>query len=400
MRFLSGCLAIATLTALALPAAAESAISTEIGERGIQPTIDRLSALTAPTEADRFALGGLLFLRATESALQARWKVGLSDSLAMIPFLRLPVPENPAPQPFDPALITSIFRQAADGMEAARAALAPIPEGADFGVEIALSDLWFDINASGTRDPGEDLAEVAGPLVMGWRWAQRDPATPLPVVRFDGSDVAWLAAYTHLLSGLSEIVLAYDPTASITRVTEARAAMTTVTGTIDADDYGIGTAVDVAAIVLGALDQQPDAARLLSARDHLQSMIDENRRFWSAVERETDNDREWIPNDRQVSALGLEFPKGMAAIWQAVLADGEALLKGDLLIPYWRLGSTGGVNLGKVFTDPRPVDVAGWIQGWAALPYLESGRQISGENLNRFEALVMGESALFMVMLN
>lgn len=386
--------------ALSLPAGADTSLSAEIGAKGIQPTIDRLSALPAPTDAERFALGGLLFLRATESALQGRWRVGMTDNLAVIPFLRLPVPENPAPQAFDPALIATIFRDAAGDMDASRAALAAIPEGSDFGLDISLSDLWFDINGSATRDPGESLADVAGPLVMGWRWAERDPATTLPVIRFDAADVAWLSAYTQLLSGLSETVLAYDPTASITRVTEAQAKMRTVTGTVDADDFGLGAAVDVAAVVIGALDQQPDAARLGRAHDHLLSMIADNRRFWTAVDRETDNDREWIPNDRQVSGLGLEFPKDLGATWQPVLADGEALLKGDLLVPYWRLGSTGGVNVGRMFTEPAPIDVAGWIQGWAALPYLESGRQISSANLSRFEALVMGESALFMALLN
>ncbi len=397
MRCVSALLASA---ALALPASADTTLSAEIGARGIQPTIDRLAALPAPTDADRFALGGLLFLRATETALQARWRMGMTDNLALIPFLRLPVPENPAPGPFDPAMIASIFRDAAADMDSARAALAPIPGDADFGLEIALADLWFDINGSGSRDPGENLAEVAGPLVMGWRWAGRDPAAPLPTIRFDQSDAAWLSAYTHLLSGLSEIVLAYDPTAAIARVTGARAKMMTVTGTVDADDYGIGTAVDVAAVVIGALDQPPEAARLMRARDHLQAMIDDNRRFWTSVAAETDNDREWIPNDRQTSGLGIEFPKDLSGVWQSVLADGEALLAGDLLVPFWRLGSTGGVNVGRMFTEPAPIDVAGWIQGWGALPYLESGRQISPANLSRFEALVMGESALFMVLLN
>jgi len=33
-----------------------------------------------------------------------------------------------------------------------------------------------------------------------------------------------------------------------------------------------------------------------------------------------------------------------------------------------------GINVMKLFTEPRPVDLAGWIQGWAAMPYMRRAR--------------------------
>ena len=44
------------------------------------------------------------------------------------------------------------------------------------------------------------------------------PGTAAPTIRFDTADAAWLAAYTHLLAGVSELALAFDPTPQIARV--------------------------------------------------------------------------------------------------------------------------------------------------------------------------------------
>lgn len=392
------------LLSTTLPAASET-ISAEIAASGLTATEARLTALPSPTDADRFALGGVRFLRTVEGALQLRWQTGLSEQMTMIPFLRLPIPENPSPVAFDPASIKTLFTNVSTGMDAARAPLADIKDGADFGVEIAFKDIWFDINSNNTRDTGEDMLTVLGPMIMGWQWDQRDPATPAPVIRFDAADAAWLSAYTHLLGGLSDMILAYDPTAPITRITEARAAMTKL-GVITPDPFfGMGggasmDAVDYFAMVLATLNQTPDKARMLSAQTHLLAMVDDNRRFWADVAKETDNDKEWIPKDGQKSAMGIDLPPGTGPMWLGVLSDVEALLKGDKLIPFWRIDGPAGVNIARMFTDPRPIDVASWIQGEGAVPYLESGNLISQQNLTQFDQMMSGETMLFTLYLN
>ena len=189
------------LLASAVPATADT-ISAEIGTAGLTKTEARLASLPTPTDADRFALGGVRFLRTVEGALQLRWQTGLSEQMTMIPFLRLPIPENPSPVAFDPAAIATLFKNVSTGMDSARAPLTDIAPNADFGVEIAFKDIWFDINSNTTRDAGEDMLNVMGPMIMGWQWDARDPATPAPVIRFDAADAAWLSAYTHLLGGL------------------------------------------------------------------------------------------------------------------------------------------------------------------------------------------------------
>ena len=70
------------------------------------------------------------------------------------------------------------------------------------------------------------------------------------------------------------------------------------------------------------------------------------------------------------------------------------------LLPYFRIGDLGGVNLQRVFTEPRRIDVAGWLQGWAALPYLETGNVLTPDSFNAFDMLVGGQAPLFAIYLN
>jgi len=403
--------AFAALILLAAgPVGAETAVSQAIARNGIAATLHQIESLDRPyTPAERFALAGLRFLSGIETALQLEWRTGMDQALTGpgttldLPILRLPLPPNPAPDPFTGALVTQLFADLDTGMEAARKDLATLPEGTDFALEIAFADLWFDVNANGARDGGEYAATLLGPQLMGRQWAERDPALPLPVIRFDTADAAWLAAYTHLLSGLSNAILAYDPAASIDRVLAARVALGVLPPAPGREydfEGAVGQFMDGLAMVEGAVNQPPDAGRARAAKAQFLAMIDQNRRFWTLVAQETDNDREWVPGEGQTSALGLDLPQGTGDSWQAVLADAEALLTGRLLIPYWRGAEGQGLNLGRMFDDPRPVSISGWLQGWAAVPYFEKGPVVSDQNLRRFEEMMLGNAGLMAVFLN
>jgi hypothetical protein len=320
--------------------------------------------------------------------------------MMMLPVMRLPIPENPTPRAVDPGMVSAVFTDISARMDAARLPLSQIPAGSDFAVEVAFSDIWFDIDANGSRDAGEDAAAILGPMFFGWEWDSRDPQLPLPIIRFDAADAAWLAAYTHLMQGTSDLVLAYDPTAAITRLIDTRAALGIAPGQTLSDYYEIDIFADVLSVITGALDQPPDAARLTAAHGHYLAMVTENRRFWTLVNAETDNAQEWVPNDRQQSAMGIPLPPGTGDRWLAVLSDAEAMLQGTALIPYWRADATHGINLGRMFTDPAPIDLIGWFQGYAAVPYLEQGRIVSAQNWTAFEQMMEGQSLLFTLYLN
>lgn len=390
-------LAIAFL--LATPLSAET-ISEEIARTGLQAAETRLAALPSPTNEELFALAGLRFLGGVEQALQLRWKTGVKADWSELPILRLPIPENPNAIPFQAADFTALIRNLDADMDASRAALAQLGDK-PFSLPIRVADLWFDINANGTREAGESLAEVTGMALGGGRGM--GVVVEDPVITFDTADAAWLSAYTHFLSGFASTALAYDPEPAIQRVIDSSKAIYALWGTTppnNAMDMMFGRQVDRVAMVLIALSKTPDKALAQDAYSHFLSMIEENRRFWSLVAMETDNTGEWVPNDTQTSGLGLMMPPGTGERWQAVLADAEKALKGELLIPHWRFGAEAGINLKKAFENPPAVDLVTWIQGEGLLPYAEKGPQMSGQAWRDFESFVQGDAMLFAVFLN
>ncbi len=165
----------------------------------------------------------------------------------------------------------------------------------------------------------------------------------------------------------------------------------------NAMDMMFGRQVDRAAMILLALQQKPDAARARAAHAHLLSMITENRRFWALLAQETDNDREWVPNDGQTSAQGLPMPPGTGERWQAVLADGEKILKGELLVPFWRFGGEAGIDVKAMFDNPPAFDIITLVQGEAFLPYAKKGPRATAQSWRDFQNIVQGDAALFAV---
>jgi len=398
--FLSTCAAIAVISGTAGPGDYSTMIATD----GLRATEAALAARTDPTPDDLFALGGLRFLGAIERALQLRYQNGMSHGFAVmadIPVLRLPIEENPSPVPFDPAAIEAMFLGITQDMTGALAALDQIGDDDALGVSIRTDDLWFDINSSGQRDECEGMLDVVG---LGLTGGFGEPLNGI-TIRFDTADAAWLSAYAHLLSGISETVLAFQPAEAIGRVLDSRAAIEALSplghdsmGYMDMQE--ITKIVDLVTMFVYALEGQPDIDRSRAAHAHFQAMIADNRVFWNRVALEADNDAEWIPNKSQTSALPIDFPSDTGGAWLSVLAELEGVLRGDVLIPYWTLGDGAGINMAKLFQDPPPVDIVGFVQGGALVPYMERGRLVSFEALQRFQEMVRGNAGLYMIILN
>ena len=189
MRSIAFSLALALLAAPAL--ADRSPISTELGANGLKATEARLAALPAPTNEDLFALAGVRFLSGIETALQIRWQTGMRADWSELPILRLPIPENPAARPFQAADFITLLTTLDAQMEGSRTALAQLGDR-PFALEIAMSDLWFDINMNSTRDEGEDVTSVASITLAGAGRITTVDVTA-PTVRFDTADAAWLS---------------------------------------------------------------------------------------------------------------------------------------------------------------------------------------------------------------
>ena len=168
----------------------------------------------------------------------------------------------------------------------------------------------------------------------------------------------------------------------------------------DADGFALGGVHFLTARVLATLRPAPDAGRLPKVPGNFLAMIAENRQFWRRVALETDDQQEWLPNDAQHSALGVELPAQTGAQWLTVLAELEIVLKDAPLLPSWRAGQPAGIILAKIFSTPRQSDVAGWIQSWDALPYLQRGKVASLAGVEAFDSFVSGNAMLFSLYLN
>lgn len=415
MRILAACTALGLL-AQPLMAAPTQDWSGVIARDGLAGAGAALDALSDPTADDRLALAAVRFLSGVERALHARWAIGQSEEISFLPVFRLPLAPNPTPAPFDPAFVETTLAGLSADMDATREALAAIPEGADLALDLRLEDLWLDINASGSRESGEGVLDLAGFMLASQpRWnpetGEMMPPAEVPAsipVTFDTADATWLSAYTHLLSASSDLIRAFQPTEQIRRVYDGRMAMAKagITGPFDSFAYGppdlnparYPNEVDSVAMAILALRQQPLAERTHAARDHLLAMITDNRRFWTLVATETDNHQEWIPNANQTPALGAAFPKGMDVAWQGVLADGEKILKGELYVPY--MSGPVGFDIGGWLENPGPVDLVEWLHGMGMQPWLKPGPQVSAQNWRAFEELSGGNAMLFAVWFN
>ncbi len=393
-----------TLATTLIATSAYGQTTAQIGPENLAMATEHFTALPDKNPSDQFALGALHFLHGVEKTLQLRWEYNAVLDDLDIPVMRLPVPPNPDAKPFKPDLIAGLFTELLTDMDASRAALAQIPNGADVALNINLADLWFDINMNDKRDLGEGIVEVGAVTLMGNPDFGDAEGLPPMDIRFDTPDVAWLTAYTHLLSAAGELAVAFDPTQAITAVLNANLKMNELRAEPFSRSGFIGASevrwIDQFAMAYGALNQQPDATRTRAAHAHLLSMIAENKIFWAGIEAETDNVNEWIPNANQTAALGFELPPEASMAWQVILDDVESMLNGDLLIPFWRLGAAGGVNMQKLFMDPPVFDLVTWIQGYGLLPYLERGPVITPDNINQFEELTGGDIMLFSFLFN
>ena len=394
---------VAALAGLAMAACAPSAQTPQSDEpswqdvlatEGLAAAESNLSA-RPETPENSFALGAVQFLRASEAIMQVRYQ-NATTPLAIVPGMRNRLPANPNAE-FDPAFIEIAMTQALEHLGKAEESLKGAT-GESFGIDVSMANIWFDVNANGSREAWESGLAVMADL-------NAEPNADFDgIIRFDSADAHWLKAYVHVMSGMAELTLAVDPTSAIETVYEGRARMDAF-GDIEGMFLDNET-IDTLATVLLTLRGVPDAERTRAAHTHFRSMIAENRAFWAAVAEETDNEREWLPNPNQSSAFGVEVDAEMAAGWQEVLVEIENLLEGETLIPYWRYDNgynaeTGvGVNLAKFLQDPGDMDVILWLHGAGAAPYLETGDLAQMQAWDRFARMTRGDGLMFAAWFN
>ena len=385
---------LAALSLIAAPAWSQEA-GALIARDG--PAAARAALEAQPASPDRdLGLAAAHFLGGIEAAFQARHRIGATEPLLPLPLLGAPLPPNPDPQPMTADFVNAIMRDISGAMQRTRDALPDDPAV----LVLDLRALWLDVDGDGRRGPGEDIQTLSGlPFPEG-------PAE----VRFDAADIHWLRAYTHLIEGVASLILAFDPEPALAQRIALEAALAEQFAeppgqmarapNMDMQARAFGPIVDRIAVVLQTLRRQPDPALTRAAGDHLRAMVAANRLFWAEVATETDNDREWIPNDAQQAALGFALPPGTGPMWLAILDEVDQALEGKMLIPYWRFAPGHGVDLAQWLREPAPVEVADWVQGSAALPYARPGLTVGTDNWDRFLGSLGARAGLTMLLLN
>jgi hypothetical protein len=332
-------------------------------------------------EQARFGLGVVQFLQTFEHLGGNLHKYGLRTEKA---FLRPPpqvkefLPQNPNPETLTYAAARQIVQTFVDDLVRAEATLAGVQDPA---VKLPLHVGLIKIDPFGQGKP-ISAAFLFG-RVGGGPDGVRQQAERL-VVGFDRGDVCWLRGYCHFLAAWGELLLAVDGRHAFecgapllfekvetphTFLLEGRRRFD------DAAWRDARLMSDVISFV-HQLTRLPvkEPARARAALAHLEATVANGKEMWKYILAETDDDNEWVPNPRQTGVLGVKVTRQMVDAWLEALDEAEQILKGKKLLPFWRGKPDGrGVNLRRVFTEPRTFDVIEWVQGTAATPYLEKG---------------------------
>jgi len=357
---------------------------------------DRLVQAPADDEL-RFGLGATQFLIAVEHMSQFMYRHGLEQPRGLqgaVPFLRFPLPRNPAPEPLTYEKMRGFLMASLSDLAAAQVTLAGMGSG-DVKLPVAIGLVRLDLDGDGTASEAETLWRVFDSTLGGGNLTAQDAESF--VIVFDRGDAAWLRGYTHLLSALLEFPLAHDwqlgfdasfhmffPRAGLPN------AILDVTPSNLFGDPSAASFADLIAFIHLMHWPVTEPKRMAAVLGHLDSVVALSRESWKFILAETDDAAEWIPNPRQTSGVlpGMIVTQETVDGWMLFLGEFDALLAGRKLIPHWRLEK--GINLRRVFTEPRTFDPVLWMQGSAALPYLEDGELTSNETWFRIMGLLQG----------
>ena len=162
----------------------------------------------------KFASASTGFFQAVEKLGQDFHKYGLrsvwtdpSGGMSGVPFLRLPVPQNLNPERASYEAIRTVLSEFNSRLQAVDAELSGIELNDSIDYPLDLKQVRLDFKGGGSQEGLEPLW-----LVFQRITAMRPPEGESPnlIVNFDAADVVWLRGYTHLLSAITDFLLAHD----------------------------------------------------------------------------------------------------------------------------------------------------------------------------------------------
>ncbi len=336
-----------------------------------------LAAFASPkNNSERFSLAALQALDGMQQFSAGLHQLGINPEFTRLPFLRVVPSGSPlvTNETATPEKVAALFSNLRTSLQHANATLGKMSDE-DFKVEVNLSQAHLDFDGDGVVSTNELLMAVLG-RTLGIP-ARLKTGEDL-MIHFDAADASWLKGYTHFLSGIIDILLAYDwlpvwnqcahvifqnpdPVPPIARYAPAR------------QGRDIAQWIDLIAAVHDMRLEPRDKNGLLDARNEFRAMISCSRTCWNQVSAETDNDHEWLPSPAQTGPGGTKVTQQQIDGWRHILDELDDILAGKKLLPHQMIKSGTGINIDKLVKSPPPLDLILMIQGSAFIPYLEEG---------------------------
>lgn len=359
-------------------------------------------ALAADPASDQLKveLGTILFFRAFERLAQSLYNYGFLQPVRNLgPSDALPLPVNFTPQSIDYPKARAIVQTFVDDLTAAEAELGKA-NPADVKLPIRFALIRLDVNNDGIASADEAFGNVFGRATG----ETVNHATAIRLkIGFDAGDVAWLRGYCHLIMAQGEFVLAYDWKELFERTAQLlfpKVESPYKFERFEGEDAIWSAALDAIAVIHLIRLPVESPERMQRSREHLKSTIALGRQSWKYILAETDDDGEWIPNPKQTGVIpDVKVTDEMITEWHSFLDVADAILDGKKLIPFWR-AKDRGINLMKIFTAPTTFDLVLWVQGTAALPYLEKGDIVDRKVWDKLDEAFRGNAFGFALWFN
>lgn len=365
---------------------------------------NELEAKLARNDADaaiRASLGIIQFLQAVEGVLQDYYRFGVGQQRGIVWPMRLPLSVSKNPQPISYSDARGIIERFESRLIKAESTLSLFkPSGIKLPIDV--SKIYLDINNDGElrgnvsiwhATPYDSLIISGGDVGVGEL-----------IFAFDDADIFWLRGYINVLLGTVNVILAHDWRDAFERTAHLAFAkpetpypFLMVEG--EQTNWSPNQIFDLVAFVHVLNFEVIEPKRMHAALTHFEQVVALSRITWKWIGEEADNDREWLPGPSQTSYMLAGRLGGLlGANWLKVLDRAELVLQGKELIPFWRGYADGnawvffgnvfgdsritkfhpelGINLRKVFTDPKRFDLVLWLQGTGVAPFLEKGKTI------------------------
>ncbi|MFO0940494.1 MAG: hypothetical protein U0930_06975 [Pirellulales bacterium] len=426
-RTIAGLLAICFLSVGAshVRSADSEAINKMLTQGRLKDCATQLKSDIAAKPDDQLAQAGLgvcEFLQAVEKLGQDQYRFGLLANRSIaLPMMRLPLGENPKPDKLDYASARKIVQNFVDSLMRAEEQLAKV-KPADIKLRLRVDQIRLDLNGNDSYEDDATFGQVMQSLqnARTFNFGGRGAAQQVPAISiaFDDADVLWLRGYCHVMAALGEVVLAYDWKDQFERTAHlfypnVETPYAFLLKEPPAENiFNSQSILDGIALIHTFNYECTEPARMKTALAHLESVIDLSRKSWKLINQETDDDEEWLPNINQKSVvMGVSVSKEMQMGWSLFLDEMEAILQGKKLAPFWRgvpfqpnaalpVNREYGINVRKIFTEPKRFDLVLAIQGTGIQPFLEKGKITSDDTWNNIGRAFRGNFMFFMFWAN